>query len=154
MKLRVRKATREDLMLLYSWANDPLTRKMSLNKGIVPLETYCKWFNLYLWDENTLFLVVEGLDKKDWIPVAQVRLHADGEISFSVAKDHRGKGLAARIILNAIEFAKSCFPVNCIVAKVKKDNLASIKSLKRAGFNLIGEDAVKGESCLVYEKHL
>ncbi|MCL6472861.1 MAG: GNAT family N-acetyltransferase [Firmicutes bacterium] len=154
MELRTRKANREDLMLLYGWANDPLTRKMSLNKGTVSLETYYKWFNIYLHDDNILFLIVEGLDKEDWIPIAQVRLHADGEISFSVAKDYRGKGLAARIIINAIEFAKSCFPVNCIVAKVKKDNLASIKSLERAGFNLIGEDTIKRESCYVYEKYL
>lgn len=62
MDLRVRVANQNDLMLVYRWANDPLTREMNFKQGIIPLDTCARLFTTLLHDGDIFFLIVEGFE--------------------------------------------------------------------------------------------
>jgi UDP-2,4-diacetamido-2,4,6-trideoxy-beta-L-altropyranose hydrolase len=150
MKLQVRPATDKDLMLIFEWANDPLTRKMSFNQAPIPFESHKKWFRAVLDPSSTTHLFIAEMHASDnWIPVAQVRFDEDGEISMSLTKEYRGQGLATPVIQTAVDYAqnKNILPV---IAHIKQENTASIKAFERAGFQLSGETSVKGRPCLEY----
>ncbi|HZD61134.1 MAG TPA: GNAT family N-acetyltransferase [Anaerolineae bacterium] len=150
MDLRVRVANQSDLMLAYRWANDPLTREMNFKQGTVPLDTYMRLFSALLYDEDTLLLIVEGLEDHTWLPIAQVRFHIDGTMSLSIDNGYRGRHLATQVILAALEFAKSNFPINTAIAYMRHENIPSIKAFKRSGFSFNGEAIYKGHSCVEY----
>ncbi len=150
MKLQARTASADDVMLMYGWANDPLVRDMSLNQGTVPLDTYKRFFSVLRHDTDVLLLIVEGFDNEAWAPVAQVRLHADGAISVSVAADYRGRRLASSVISTALDFASGVFPLDTIIARIQHKNIASIRAFEGAGFTFSKETICKGQPCVEY----
>jgi len=127
MKLQVRPVTDKDLMLIFEWANDPLTRKMSFDQTPIPLESHNKWFRAVLDSSTTHLFIVETFASENWIPIAQVRFDEDGEISMSLASEYRGQGLATPVIQPAIDYAqnKNILPVNAVIAHIKHENIAA-----------------------------
>lgn len=154
MELRARAAAQDDVMVTYAWANDPLTRAMSVTSGTLPLDTYKRFFSLLLHDEDVLFLIIEGFEDDNWSPIAQVKLHADGIISVSVAQDYRGRRLATPVIVAALEFAKGRFPVDTVTARIHKENVPSIRAFERVGFIFSKETICKEQPCVEYSYKL
>lgn len=150
MNLRVRVANQSDLMLVYRWDNDPLAREMNFKQGTVPLDTFMRLFSASLHDKDTLLLIVEGLEDHTWLPIAQVRFYIDGIMSLSIDSEYRGRRLATQVILAALEFVKSNFPISAAIAYIRRENIPSIKAFKRSGFSFNGEIIHKGHSCVEY----
>lgn len=150
MKLRVRPAMEDDLMMIFNWANDSLTRRMSFNQNFIPLEDHKKWFNKVLSQRKTHLLIIEADKSNNWIPIAQVRVDEDGEISMSLVSQFRLQQLAKPVIKAGIEYIKNEFQIDELVANIKKENIASVKAFKKAGFQFFGETIVKGHLCLKY----
>lgn len=71
MKIKFRKITKEDVDIIFSWANDPLTRRQSFSSEPIKYEKHVKWFNKKLSDNQCLFLM--GIDDEDE-PIGSVRL--------------------------------------------------------------------------------
>jgi len=95
--LQVHRATEEDLMLYFVWANDPALRANSINQQAISLENHKEWFMRRLKDPNTCFYLFMNGSK----PVGQVRFDHKEEgtyINYSIAKEHRGKGLSQPIL--------------------------------------------------------
>ncbi|HCG99469.1 MAG TPA: hypothetical protein DE036_06680 [Actinobacteria bacterium] len=154
MDIRIREATRGDLKIAHKWANDPVNVRMNAKGGTVPPDTFARLFTELLHDKDVLLLVVEGLCDGAWVPLAQVRLDTDGEISLLIDSDYRGRKLATPIILASIEFADDKIPLDRVVAKIKVDNIASIRAFEKAGFDMTGELVCKGYACVEYEYRL
>jgi RimJ/RimL family protein N-acetyltransferase len=148
--LGIRKALRSDVELLYKWSNDKLVRKQSFNSGKIPFETHRKWFAGKLKDEKALIYIIEEAK----IPAAVVRFDIAEEstiIGISISEDFRGKKLGADSIKIGVEhyFLTNDLPV---LAAIKKDNIASIKSFEKAGFVLLKEELINEVESAVYQR--
>ena len=150
MELKVHPAREDNLMLIFNWANDPLTRGMSFNQDLIPLETHKEWFSKVLSQRRIHLLIVEGYESGNWVPIAQVRVDEDGEISMSLASEFRGQHLATPVIKAGIAYIKREFLIDKLVAHIKHENIVSVKSFERAGFHYTCETTVKGHLCLEY----
>ena len=119
--LTIRAATIDDARLLFEWRNDELTRAMSVNSDPVEWDGHLKWLTSRLSREAPGLYIVE-----DDEPVGTIRIDGD-EISYTIAPDHRGSGVATR----ALSAAKEQFGQK--LAKIKPENIASIKAATRSG---------------------
>jgi len=150
IQLICRKAQAEDVELLYKWSNDDLVRKQSFNTERIPFESHCKWFEGKLKDQNTLIYIME-IEAE---PASVVRFEIGDEntvIGISISAAFRGKGLGKNLIMEGVDeyFKKNKLPV---VASIKKDNIASIKSFEKAGFSFLKEEIINNIDSVVYQK--
>ena len=101
-ELRLRYAEPKDDNLLFEWANDPDTRKTAVNKNNIKWEEHIKWFKAKLSSTNCYLYVLEDGD----IPLGQIRFEKHDnkyEISYSIDKKQRGRGLGKKIVQLGIE---------------------------------------------------
>lgn len=133
----------DDAEILYEWANDSVTRSNSFNTGFIEWEEHCKWFKNKLADNNCLMLMFCLENKPVGVVNFQIR-DKNAIIGITLSPGHRGKGLGAKIILSG---CSRFWETHCenIIAKIKKTNIASIKSFKKAGFSVY-EDSLVRES--------
>ena len=90
-----RHATLDDLDLLLSWRNDPLTRAASLSGHGVTREEHTEWLTRTVSSVNTRLYVAERDDR----PVGTVRTDLEGceyRLSWTVAPAVRGAGIGKR----------------------------------------------------------
>jgi UDP-2,4-diacetamido-2,4,6-trideoxy-beta-L-altropyranose hydrolase len=131
---RFRDATDADSRLLWDWANDPETRRVSFKTGAIPWDDHLHWVRQKLKDPGcTLWIVSTAANK----PLAQVRFEAQGTeavISFSIATEFRGRGWASEILRRASceYFIKS--KAVTIHAFIKPDNSTSLHVFEDAGY--------------------
>lgn len=135
-KLHLRRATKEDLMLYYKWANDPVTRSNSFNKDFISLESHISWFeNMLKKDTSVLYVLVV-----DNACLGSIRFDMNGQnalLSYSIDKNYRGKGLGTVILELGIRQICKDFPtIKKINGYIHKNNIASIASFKKVGFLL------------------
>jgi len=119
--MKLRNATSDDAQILFDWRNDGLTRAMSVSSEPVEWSGHIRWLTSRLSRDNPGLYIAE-IDE----PVGTVRID-DEEISYTVAPNHRGKGIARQMLtLAREEFGPK-------IAKVKPENPASIAAASRAG---------------------
>lgn len=141
-KLRVRRATIEDLLLYFNWANDASVRQNAINQEMIHLENHTKWFESRVNSEKSFLYVFE----QDEIPVGQVRFDINedvAEIDYSVDENFRGKGLGKKILSLGIGRFNNVKPEKEIIGIVKYDNIPSSKVFEKLGFS-INEDKIIG----------
>lgn len=121
-----RVVTMKDAETLFAWRNDPLTRSMSVNTGPVEWEGHLRWLERRLSYSDPGLYIAEI----DGDPVGTIRIDVD-EISYTVAPEHRGRGVATAMLSKAAkQFGK-------MRAKIKPDNTASIKAAEHAGHTVV-----------------
>lgn len=135
--LILRKATISDAKALFDWRNDPATRAASISTGEIEYDSHVAWLTATLNNTARSLLVAE----EDGIPVGTVRVDREpngtAELSWTVAPDARGRGLAKRMVQMAAEETAATHTVR---AKVKADNIASAKVAVAAGMVLFKRD--------------
>lgn len=136
-------ATNSDVQLYYDWANDPTVRANSLNSEPIPFENHLSWFSKRLQSENAhLLILVQGSEK-----VGQIRLEKEGElwnINYSIAAEHRGKGLGKKIVALALDL----FPNYHFLARVQQTNNASLKVFEALNFKRVIDEEI-----VIFELH-
>ena len=151
MKLKARPAKKDDLMLLFNWFNDSLTRRMSFNQDPISLETHKEWFNKLLSQGSTRLIIIEqNEDSGNWTPIAQVQIDKNGEITMSLASEFRGQHLAKSVIKTGIAYIRRDPSIKKLVAHIRNENIASVKAFEKAGFLLTCETTVSGHQCFEY----
>ncbi len=152
MQIHHRKAKISDLDLYFEWANDPATRSNSFNTQEVDYQEHTEWFSRKVKDKKALLLVFENEEN---IPVGQVRIEQKTEeniIGISIDKNFRGLGLAVPMLTTACEVFFTEFQAKNIHAYIKKTNLASLNSFRKAGFETINELIISNEASYLLEK--
>lgn len=139
---RLRVANQDDCELIWTWANDPLVRRMSFHSDPIPYEQHTEWFDARLKNSMAIIQVAE-VDGK---PAGQVRLEfsetEDGwVVDISVAPEFRGRGLALEIMQKAISALRRIHREARVVAWVKKANENSVRVFDAAGFRQSSENA-------------
>ena len=131
IELTHRKATLDDCRLYWDWANDPEVRRNAFNSEPISWEKHQEWFSVRVSDPQSILLIFESR----YGPVGQIRLDggaAQRTISYSVARQYRGKGVGKRIVSEVIA-ASPPFAVR-FLGEVKKENLASANIFEKLGF--------------------
>ena len=130
-KIKFRPVSVSDAKILLDWRNDPETRKQSINTEEVKLDRHIEWLENSIVNPNRKLLIALYGEE----PVGTVRLDTEepfSEISWTIAPSARGKGTGTKMVGSALEF------FNCpIKAKIKPENIASIKLAENVGFKKI-----------------
>jgi RimJ/RimL family protein N-acetyltransferase len=152
--ITLRSATVADADLLLAWANDPTTRAAGFHRGTIDPATHRRWLAARLASPaSRLYIGLDGAGR----PIGQLRLEAapDGrvEIGISVAPEARGHGIGAELLRAGIQAGPHDpdLRVDVYVARIRPENVASIRLFTGAGFLHVGSEDVAGAEALVYE---
>ncbi len=127
--LELRKVVEGDIELLFELRNDVETRRQSFNSSSINYAEHKNWLSKKLVSKNCDFFIVI----KEGMSVGQVRIELEEEIgiiNYSIVKEQRGQGLGTEVL----ELLKQKYICRVLVGKVKKDNVASIRAFKKAGY--------------------
>lgn len=153
-KRLLREATWRDCRLLWEWANDPVTRAMSISTKPIPYDEHEAWFRRKMSGCNTTILILEY----EGTPVGQIRfdLKEDGvaEIDFYVAAALRGQSLGTYLLQAGTDllFKKEGSRITRVEGVVRADNDASCRSFEKAGFRAVGQEVLCGQGYVRFER--
>jgi RimJ/RimL family protein N-acetyltransferase len=139
--ISLRAATWDDRDLLLGWSNDPATRANSLDSRPITMPEHEAWLRGRLAEPETRIYI--GLERARPCGVVRFQRRAGGvtEVSISIDPSFRGHGLAAPLLRLARERYIAECGVHRVVARVKTDNLASLRAFRRAGYRDSQRDA-------------
>lgn len=134
-KYYYRYATKDDVDLIYNWANEKEVRANSFNSNEIKYEDHVRWFDRILSDkEHNVQLILMCDDT----PVGQCRLSIDNGqaiIGLSVDKNYRGTGVGNALISNICEWVRENRPdIKTLIGQIKPENEASAKAVIKSGF--------------------
>jgi len=141
-----------DKEILLKWANDPVTRQNSFDSNAITFSDHEKWFQDKLDNKNEVMLMAVD-QKKD---VGHIRFCLENnqvEVNINVAPDERGKGYGAEMLKMAVPWLFKHHGAQKVIAYIKPDNLASIKTFQKAGFRVCDLERFKGEDCFKMQFH-
>lgn len=142
--IRLRLATLDDARRLWEWRNEPATRAASFNTAVIEYTDHCRWLEQKISDRNVRFLIAVDSDQND---IGYARLNVieeSAEISLSIDKNHRGKGIGSAFIRAVTDFALDNLKVRRVVARMKTENKVSVAAFLRAGFSIVGRGEIVG----------
>lgn len=138
----IREIVAKDKLTLFEWASDKTVRFWSFNSEPITFSEHSDWFSKRINDDNCLIYIFEIASS----PIGLVRLHRSKinvEISYLLDPNYRGKGYSVHTIKLALETsAEFCKDLD-ILASTKLENIASIKTLERAGFSFLKKEGSK-----------
>ncbi|MGG6231418.1 GNAT family N-acetyltransferase [Tenacibaculum sp. SDUM215027] len=147
--INVREANLNDINLLFDWANDELTRKNSFNSHEISFKEHEQWFTSKFKNSNSLFFI--GMINNKSIGLVRYEIGEENTIvSISIDKNFRGKKLAPSLLKESSKsyFKKSKKP---ILAYIKKENIASVKSFEKAGYTFYLEEKANNIDSYIYK---
>jgi UDP-2,4-diacetamido-2,4,6-trideoxy-beta-L-altropyranose hydrolase len=131
VRYRLRDAVLADGDDLFRWRNDRETRVWSRNTSDVSWDEHLTWLKSALQNPNRRLLIAEN----ERGAVGTIRFDLlDGawEMSWTVAPEHRGKGVGAAIVKLALDSMTG----EGVFAEVEAANFASQRIAKMSGFRL------------------
>jgi len=125
----------QDCADLLTWRNEIVTRENSFNNNIIKESAHKDWFSKVYNNNDHLILIGVKENKKIGM-VRFDRLTEDSfEININIAPESRGKGLGRIILRESLSWVNGK-----VVAKIKNNNISSIKAFKFAGFQITCEN--------------
>jgi RimJ/RimL family protein N-acetyltransferase len=148
--IRLRPATGGDARNLWQWRNEPETRAASFSTEPIAYDDHVKWLTAKLRDRNVFILIAVG-DGDVEIGYVRLDVHGDAaEMSLSLDRAHRGRGLGASTIRAATEFAVNTLGIRCVTVRVRPGNAASLGAFRAAGFSATGVASARDSMDLVW----
>ena len=144
--IKLRPADRRDAQDLLAWRNDPLSRSMSMQVAPIALEEHMTWYERALTNTDIAILIAESDGEK----VGMVRFQRDGsdwEASINVNPAHRAQGFGRHILALGICEIRQRYGNFRIIARVKPENLASLRVFHHCGFRR--QENQDGFDCLI-----
>jgi len=142
-KIQIRLATISDCKSLFDWRTDEISKAMFFNESSPSIEEHNSWFEKSLSNANRTMYIGELGDEKIGMcrfDFEQSKLCA--EVSINMNPACRGRGLGKKLLFESTE----CYFVknkHSLLAKVKPNNLASLKIFDYAGFKSFGSNQIQ-----------
>jgi len=140
--LNVRFADIGDIKDIFTWQNDELSRQMSFTTDLIEWEEHSKWYASSLSNADCCIFICYLADSGDKVCIVRFNIKKDAVfVSINLAPTMRGKGFAKPCLKKAIDFYLENNPsTKPIRAKIKSDNIVSLKSFEGVGFVYLRED--------------
>ncbi|MCZ7383462.1 MAG: UDP-2,4-diacetamido-2,4,6-trideoxy-beta-L-altropyranose hydrolase [Candidatus Methanoperedens sp.] len=149
---QLRVATREDTLLLWQWANDPLARRNSFTSEPILWSQHELWYAGKIASPETRLWMMEY----QHVPVGQIRYDRTeaktARISFSIAPAYRGRKFGAKLLRLTADLAGRELSVCDVEGITFIENLASRRAFIDAGFEPIEEKNIAGHACAVFRR--
>jgi UDP-2,4-diacetamido-2,4,6-trideoxy-beta-L-altropyranose hydrolase len=137
--ITIREAALDDEHHLLAWRNDAVTRALAFTQHEITADEHSAWFRGKLADARCVILIAE----EDGQPVAQVRFdRVDARIAeahIAVDPAARGRGVGRSALRLALPGARRALGVDKVLARIKRENTASLRAFHAAGFSVVGE---------------
>jgi diamine N-acetyltransferase len=138
----LRPLVKADIENRVRWFNDPDVRKTLIINERFELEKTIRWFEKIQTDDSRLEFVIETLQKATIgiIGLAGVnQAHKTAEIYIVIGqKEFWGKGVMLEAECLLIDWAFNSLGLEKIWAETRPDNIASIITMKKIGFQVEG----------------
>ena len=132
--INLTKAGTTDINDIFEWRNHPDIRKNSFNQELLSWEEHEKWFMAKLKNPDTTAYMAYYGEKK----VGTIRFESKESViktSVMLNPDFLSKGFGSKVIKLGVEkFIREKRPSKSLIAEIKKDNVASAKAFKKAGY--------------------
>lgn len=128
-QVNLRPVTMADAKDLLVWRNDPDTRQASHNTDEISLDMHLVWLEASLNKPEQRRLWIAEMNAKTVGTCRADRIDGAWELSWTVAPEARGKGIAQQMLSALMKNFHEP-----LVAQIKRGNAASIKVSERAGF--------------------
>ena len=125
ISIRVRRLTKEDIQQVYELIDVDTAKDTDLNVPFTLTNAgiFVESYSTYgAWHNNKL--------------VGSFELKADGEVSYLVHKDYRKQNIATEMLKIAKRIARKDLQVNTLYCTIKDNNIPSIRTAKKLGFNV------------------
>ena len=133
-EISLRGVQANDMQDLFNWRNHPDIRKNFFNTKSISWDDHEKWFKKKIKDKKTKIYMAYYQKQK----IGAIRFEDTGDeikVSVMLNPEYLGKGFGSKIIRMATEiFIKERNPEKTVCAKIKVDNVASIKAFQKAGY--------------------
>lgn len=138
-KILIRMADESDCLDILSWRNNKISSKMSANTKMISLDSHKSWFFQVLNDNNTVMYIGQYDNQKVGVCRFEFnKLQLVSEVSINMNPKLRGKGYGKLFLKSSIaKYIKD--HKNDIIAKVRFENLPSIKIFTYTGFKVTKE---------------
>lgn len=141
----LRPATAKDAETLWRWANDPVTRSVSLSSDPIPWSRHVRWLDSKLEDPDVyLWLAVN----ERGTPIGQIRFDRIGEeavVSVGLDPQRRGLGIGPQLIRRSTDRLMRTKGIMKVRAHIKPDNVISRRAFSRAGYKAEGKVNINGQ---------
>jgi len=149
--IHLRRAAADAARPIWEWANDPTVRAASFSSELISWEAHVAWFNEKLADPNCMLWIATDAGQA---AAGMVRFDLQGQaavISINLDQSRRGKNLGSLVIWVACRKLFRETPAAIVKAFIKPDHQASIRAFEKAGFEKVGETAIKNQLALLYQ---
>ncbi|WP_157670894.1 UDP-2,4-diacetamido-2,4,6-trideoxy-beta-L-altropyranose hydrolase [Chitinibacter sp. GC72] len=138
-ELQIRLATNADAQLIFDARNAPEVRRHSMKTAVIEWDSHCLWLERQLVNTDSLLLIGSAFDGE----VGVVRFdrcdQSAAEVSIYLLSKRLGLGWGQFLLKNATDYLRQQWPtIKSIKAKIKKDNLPSIKLFSCHGYQCDG----------------
>lgn len=142
-ELVLRRATMEDARNLFNWRNDSETRKYSRNNKIIDWDGHLAWLSKSIGDVHNRKLYIAETVDGGLVGTVRADRCKDGayEVSYTVAPEFRGKGMAKRM---TVQFVREVIPKKRLVAHIQKGHIPSEGVAKALGLRPVSEKLLPG----------
>jgi len=138
-KIRLRPAAPEHCELVFGWRNLPEIVDLSSSRRQVSASEHREWYKSVLIDQNKPMFLIE----ESGSPVGLIRFEVnnsnEAEISVYLIPGKTGKGIGVLAISVGCNLFSDNDYVKRIIAKIRTDNLRSIKAFSKCGFHITKE---------------
>lgn len=141
--LRVRRATTEDALAIWEWANERSARGQSFHPEPIPLTEHVAWYAARMGSPDCRIWVACDGDR----PVGQVRYDRTGvraEVAITIAAEHRARGLGRYLLRTTASMACDELSVEALVALILDGNDPSMRAFEAAGYVAEGREQRNG----------
>lgn len=135
--LTLLKAKAEYCETVFKWRNNPDVRRRFFDPRELSYAEHKTWFFESLVKEDRILLIAQESGN----PVGVIRFDLMGpemrtaEIDIYVDPDKKGHGLGKKMLRHVEEWLRQNTDIRTMVAKVKDENMASVRMFKSCNFN-------------------
>ena len=134
----IKHASLRDVDDIHAWRNDKLSRKFSINTKPISKNTHVKWFKKCLKNKrNQYFICYQNKNKIGFVKYENDK-NDNCFVSINLNPKFRNKGLSSKILISSLK-QKELKKQTTVFAKIKKNNIKSLKSFKKANYIKIKE---------------
>ena len=142
--LVLRALAKSDIDLLFQWRNLDQIISLSSTRRAVTWPEHSAWFSGIHNNNRIISYIIEFEE----LPVGHLRFELEGGslavITIYLIPGFYGRGIGSSSILLACNKLKQCHEeIHSVQAKIRSDNLRSIRSFNKAGFVMVHTPSMK-----------